>query len=1146
MSTVHSMQSMQFGPEWMRAKPAKPHGPSPPPPPATAPAAGASSYSALVSPAPPPPTEKRDESHPFRYSRDEMLKIYRDGGGKSGLGLEVERWEGIVRETASDPVGLREMGESEKKLFAGSLNSELRRRQSIDYLSPLSTQGTPGERPRLPHSASSGAGSPLRERFGGLMRRRDSSDQLSSTMPRKLSLSSTQAPLSPRDAALPSPRTRIGHTPTFDGVLNGGDSWMARRRASEAKSVGNASRDPEGRGSEIREEDEDVNPESGGDTIPREIPQKTESPSQDPQPSDQPKAGDGASYSPLVQNGADLAGITVPNGPPPGIRDLAGVQWSYLDPQGQLQGPFRADLMQKWYDDGYFTADLLMKRTHHDVDWVAVGELTELARMSGSEKLFLSQPVPPGPPGLSRPSDFPGHAPKEQNTYNGPLQPAPVRSLRSSTLDAYVGGSSHSDSPSSSFGAGRFGNGSPDSHGFGGRANNQYSSDPAVGSRFGASDSASSLRRNTFNDPALEPSVIGSRFAGGAVGDVYATNGSYSPSQGPWQASSSNLSGPFDTLNGGFGSSSNLPTSLSQASGFGHIRTPQDSPFGEVAPTNFPDYLGGPQAGAAPFGPSQQYSHLHSSPYTPQSPGVAPNPFGQPAKSIPQPTAQNSGIPAVPAQSPWGAVPDPASTRRAAPFDSVRPAAHTAISNGPPTPLQASPWGTTTQTSEPSPWFAASQGVVDEHSWKEERGHSLTFSNLGQHNQQFTSAPDETVKAPVLAEVAQPVETSDIDVPAKPPAAPTQRTKRSKSTAQPVAPPPIAPAIPAAETTPAVPAAPKPAWAKEEEAKRPKPSGVTLSLRDIQDAEAKKAEARKVTERDRERAARASSSTGPAPEEAQPFTASWGLPTSQAGARAAPAKETAAASPTTGGAPAVWTNATKPNATKKTMKEIQEEEEKRKKLATKETAAAAARRAYAESTSKAPPPSAQGAAWTTVGASKSSNPVAAPVRPPLAPAASSTSTSVPRANGVAAPRAAPAPAKAPAPRVEDHPATASHEFLRWLNDSLKGLNNSVNVEEIMSMLLSFPLDPDASTVELISDLIYANSTTLDGRRFAAEFVSRRKADAAARPKGASVAGGAAGKPVSIADVVKAQPKPPASAEWGGFKVVNKKKKGGRS
>ena len=96
----------------------------------------------------------------------------------------------------------------------------------------------------------------------------------------------------------------------------------------------------------------------------------------------------------------------------------------------------------------------------------------------------------------------------------------------------------------------------------------------------------------------------------------------------------------------------------------------------------------------------------------------------------------------------------------------------------------------------------------------------------------------------------------------------------------------------------------------------------------------------------------------------------------------------------------------------------------------------------------------------------------------------------------------------------------------------------------MSMLLSFSMDPDPSTVELISELIYANSTMLDGRRFAAEFINKRKVDAVARSKGGTGAGKATAKPVSIADVVKATPKPQPQ-EWG-FKVVNKKKKGGRT
>jgi PERQ amino acid-rich with GYF domain-containing protein len=103
----------------MRTKPqaaARPPPPASPPPSASNAPPNASTYSALVSPAPPPEPEKHDETHPFRYSKEEMLRIYKDGGGKGGLGLEVERWEGVVREVGSDPIGVREMSDGEKKV----------------------------------------------------------------------------------------------------------------------------------------------------------------------------------------------------------------------------------------------------------------------------------------------------------------------------------------------------------------------------------------------------------------------------------------------------------------------------------------------------------------------------------------------------------------------------------------------------------------------------------------------------------------------------------------------------------------------------------------------------------------------------------------------------------------------------------------------------------------------------------------------------------------------------------------------------------------------------------------------------------------------------------------------------------------------
>jgi len=114
-----STTTMQFGPEWMRTKHqplARSQLPPSPPPSHPTSASGLSTYSALVSATPPVAIETSDEVHPFRYSKDELLRVYQDGGGKGGLGLEVERWEGVVREASAEPAALREMSEAEKKV----------------------------------------------------------------------------------------------------------------------------------------------------------------------------------------------------------------------------------------------------------------------------------------------------------------------------------------------------------------------------------------------------------------------------------------------------------------------------------------------------------------------------------------------------------------------------------------------------------------------------------------------------------------------------------------------------------------------------------------------------------------------------------------------------------------------------------------------------------------------------------------------------------------------------------------------------------------------------------------------------------------------------------------------------------------------
>ncbi|TFK88525.1 hypothetical protein K466DRAFT_488754 [Polyporus arcularius HHB13444] len=1191
--------TMHFGPEWMRTKGTS--RPAPSPPLTTSPAPpGNSTYSALVAPASHPPQEGRDDAHPFRYSKEEMLRIYKEGGGRGGLGLEVERWEGIVREVGYDPIGLKEMSDAEKKLFAGTLNSEVRRRQSTDFLSPLNTSGL-GERPKLNH-ASSGAGSPMRERIGSFMGRRrgDSTDQAPMALPRKLSLSNMQGGLaSPRDGALPSPRVRPG----FEGVL--GETWTSRRRGTSEGTVKvgtgpskDKDTDGENKGPDFKEEEEDAlrASEHGRESSASS---KVENGT---------IGANGVGHSNGQPGGSSISGQGDSAGgagrPPPGLADLSNVEWSYLDPQGQLQGPFKADLMQRWYNEGYFQPTLLMKRTHLDADFTPVGELV---RRAGDQPVFLSPLVHAvAPPGLSRLETVVDRAIPERNQHS-PYQPVPTRNIRSSTLDSYLqNGSNASDSPASSFG-GRFVNGSPDPTPFGsqlGLDQNDQSRTPFMTPGAGVVGTPGQ-RRATMTDPMDQ--VFGNRGFGmgrPAAVDGAGYNGNDSPSvfneglggtpfgqrmlQDPGHLNgiggSSSLNGPEYGAIGGIHSNQGTPSrvlnrdafakpildDIQTGAGRGGSFSNHSSPFISHAQQAFP------QTPLSQFA-GQEGRSLH--PITPLS-DRQPMPFAQ---QLQQPFVQSPGF--APPQSPWHAQEVPA-FRRPGPFDANHPTVNNTFIAQPITPSQSfgrgAPGGTPINQ---SPWqtTAPSQPVTNEP-WGPTAA-SLTAANLGQHDaqqrqaelqRQVVAAPSGPAPEPEPKFVTEEPQSNAAPSPITPSApSPTdlvasQKTRR-KSSAQPAQTTPQAPKVapvaaapaPVAPVKPPSPAPqpePKAAWAIEDD-KKSKGPGVTLNLREIQEAEAKKLEARKAAERERERAARASTQS----EDFQPFTASWGLPTSQAGARAAGAvKDTPAASPfspaaSTPSTPAVWTNAAKVPAAKKTMKEIQEEEERRKKLAAKEkeSVAAAARRAYADTTTKPAAATPQmGGAWTTVGSNgKGAAVTIAGVRPaatatppakvtPTASSAVSSSAATTRPTSAAQVVRPAAVALKSTPSKEDTSVAPgpSLEFLKWMGDSLKGLNSSVNLEELTSMLLSFPLDPDSTTMEIISDLIYASSTTLDGRRFASEFVSKRKADATSRPKGAA-AGGAA-KQISIADVVKAQPKP-AQNEWSGFKVVNKKKKGAR-
>ncbi|EAU92624.1 hypothetical protein CC1G_01669 [Coprinopsis cinerea okayama7 len=1146
--------TMHFGPEWMRTKhqPLRPQQPPSPPPNSQN---TLSTYSALVSTVPGVENDKYDDAHPFRYTKEELLRIYKESP-KGGLGLEVERWEGVVREIGAEPIALREMGEAEKKLFSGPLNSDLRRRQSTDYLSPLNTSSL-GDRPRLNHAPNSATASPLRDRYPALKRRDSNADSPTTTMPRKQSLSSLQAPnAGSRSAALPSPRNRPGY-PSFDGVLNTGDSWSSRRRASEAsqttKPVGIArelSGDTEDRVQPIQEDGADgQNGTAGSTELPRDG--KTSQPNT-------VGGQNGQASSDAAQQ--STASANVPNANA-GSQDLAAVEWSYKDPAGNVQGPFRADLMQKWFDDGYFTMDLPMKRTQLDTTWMTLEEL--IKRATVPDKMFLCPLLPPGgPPGLSRRNDSPLQtgSQNEHNPFSNPYQPAPIRNLRSSTLDS-LNGSNPTDSPTSSLG--HFGNNSPDSLAFANRVNHGFTGEANNAGFPGGGVDLTPLRQRQVADLVHDSplrlhspsynSLIGNHHLGY---DGYGYSGFTPVQSSPWGTPSQ----PFSNYNHnvGFGTSTFGPTS---AYGLGHHNQAIGNQVNPHLYAN-QDILG-------------QQQQLHGQGYfdpTPIVNGVLNDPNDTFATNQPEQYQQISPVeakadsfspditnanqdkakldsPSTIARAPsWDVPSDNTAARRAGPFDAVQP---TPLNTTVPTiPSQSSPWGQPTsasfqgpaQAKEVSPWGVPSQGP-NEPAWSEPQ----------------QAAPEPTVDQQGAVEERSPVESRT---------APAPGVEVSESTPEPAAPSPTkskgskspttasTPLTDAGESTesPVVAQPPKAPWAKAD--KKKGKMSTTISLREIQDAEAKLAEARKEKEKERARlAAAAAATSGDSKEDIQPFTASWGLPTSQAGSRSTILpKEVTSTTPTpTPAAAPVWTSVAKAPIAKKTMKEIQEEEERRKKAAAKEVSVAAApvKRGYAEQAVKATPTQSAapspGNAWVTVGASgKPSTPVGSAPRPAATvissvPAGtSSMKTTTPSTTRSAASVARPSPA--PGAKVEDFPVSPSHEFLKWLSESLKGLNSSVNVEEIISMLLSFSLDPDPTTIEIISDTIYASSTTLDGRRFAAEFVSRRKADAANR-KGPNAAKGPT-KPISIAEVVKATPKT-AQSEWG-FKVVNKKKKGGRS
>ncbi|KAI1340247.1 hypothetical protein F5Y15DRAFT_406899 [Xylariaceae sp. FL0016] len=174
--------------------------------------------------------------------------------------------------------------------------------------------------------------------------------------------------------------------------------------------------------------------------------------------------------------------------------------------------------------------------------------------------------------------------------------------------------------------------------------------------------------------------------------------------------------------------------------------------------------------------------------------------------------------------------------------------------------------------------------------------------------------------------------------------------------------------------------------------------------------------------------------------------------------------------------------------------EARKQKAKELAVQTGQAAATGKRYADLASKPNALPPSSQAAAiaaaaanapvaagWATVGAGGK-------VKAPIGPGSQTRTTSATQIKPTAAPSPRPT-----VKTINSTPAVAGRseameEFNKWLHHQLtRGITGVTDIDAFASSLLSFPLMPD-----IISDAIYANSKTMNGQQFASEFIRRKK------------------------------------------------------
>ncbi|KAL6450285.1 SMY2 Protein SMY2 [Candida maltosa Xu316] len=176
----------------------------------------------------------------------------------------------------------------------------------------------------------------------------------------------------------------------------------------------------------------------------------------------------------------------------------------------------------------------------------------------------------------------------------------------------------------------------------------------------------------------------------------------------------------------------------------------------------------------------------------------------------------------------------------------------------------------------------------------------------------------------------------------------------------------------------------------------------------------------------------------------------------------------------------------------KTLAEIQKEEAERAR-AKQVAAAAAANKLNTNGLSNTPSfasalansvPKDDGPAWTTVSSKK-------PLAPAMKKAASATTISTSTPASKTTPQLLRSVSANKQNTTTVNAQAIREDFLVWARSNMTSLYPTVSKEDLLDIFITLPPN-SADSASLIAETIYSSSATMDGRRFAQEFLKRRQ------------------------------------------------------